>query len=116
MFECRAMNNVAWLFLLISGVLEAFWPIALKASDGFTKPVPSIIALGVIGGAVYCFSLAVKTISPSIAYIVFVGMGAVGVSIVGLVFQGESFGALKLLCILMVIGGAMGLHYVERLS
>ena len=88
---------MAWFFLIISGVLEAFWPMALEASDGLSKPLPSLVPVTIIAGAMYCFSLSVKTISPATAYILFVGMGTIGVFIVEMAFDDEPFILLKAL-------------------
>lgn len=102
---------VAWLCLIGAGILEAFWPIAIKATNGFTKPMESGIAIALIASGMFLFSIAVKTIPPAMAYIIFVGMGAVGISLVGTLFYNETFNLLKGFLILMILTGVMGLHY-----
>jgi len=105
---------ISWCLLIISGVLEAFWPMALKASDGFTKPAASVVAVGIIGISLFCFSIAIKEISPSLAYIVFVGMGAIGVSIVGIIVYDETLSVLKTFFIFLILAGVIGLHQISK--
>ncbi len=102
---------ISWLYLITAGVLEAFWPMALKTSDGFTKPPASLISVSIITAAIFLLSLAIKTIPPAMAYIIFVGMGAVGVSIISIALHGETLSLLKGIFVLMIISGVMGLHY-----
>lgn len=102
---------VSWFYLIGAGILEAFWPMALKASNGFTKPLASLVAISIIAAGMFLFSLAVKTISPAMAYIIFVGMGAVGVTIVGITLGGENFNFLKAFFVLMILSGIIGLNY-----
>ena len=87
---------------------------ALKASDGFTKPAASVVAVGIIGVSLFCFSVAIKAISPSLAYIVFIGMGAIGVSIVGMIVYDETISVLKAFFILLILAGVIGLHQISK--
>lgn len=104
---------MAWFYLILAGVFEAFFPIALKASEGFTNLKYSIIGLLVVAAGMGCFTMAVKTLPAALSYVIFVGMGAVGVSITGHYFYGEQFPPLKMLFIFIILCGVAGLHYVS---
>jgi len=104
---------MAWLYLFLAGVFEAFFPIALKASAGFTNLKYSIVGLLIVAAGMGCFTMAVKTLPAALSYIVFVGMGAIGVSITSYYFYGEQFLPLKILFIFIILCGVAGLHYVS---
>lgn len=100
---------MAWIYLAIAGVLEIVWAIGLKYSEGFTRPLASTIT--VLGMAVgfYYLSLALKEIPIGTGYAVWVGIGAVGTAILGIVLFGESASWPRLCCIGLVVAGIVGL-------
>jgi quaternary ammonium compound-resistance protein SugE len=100
---------MAWFLLFTAGLFECGWAIALKYSDGFTRPMPAVAA---ITGAIISFwllSLAMRTIAAGTAYAVWTGIGVVGVALYGLLFWDEPASVLRLLFLLMIIGGIVGL-------
>lgn len=100
---------MAWLVLVISGLLETAWAIALDRSVGFSRPLPSavfVLALVLsMGGLAY----ALRDIPVGTGYAVWVGIGAVGTTLVGMLALGESASLPRILCLLLVIAGVVGL-------
>ena len=100
---------VAWGLLIIAGVIEAFWPIAFKASDGFTKLQPTLLSVVLIAMSVSALIFAMKDIPAATAYIVFVGIGAVGVLITAYLFYNEPITLTKCLFAGLIVIGICGL-------
>lgn len=98
-----------WVYLVVAGLLEVVWAVGLKHTDGFTRPVPTAITVGAMTGSFYLLSLALKTLPLGIAYGVWVGIGAVGAALAGIVLFGESMNAIKLASLVMVVAGIAGL-------
>ena len=80
---------MAWLLLVIAGVLEAAWAMGLKYTHGFTKPVPSVLTIAGIVASMYLLGLAARTLPIGTAYGVWVGIGTFGTVILGMVLLGE---------------------------
>ncbi|HWS35003.1 MAG TPA: SMR family transporter [Actinoplanes sp.] len=102
---------MAWLVLVVSGILETVWAIALDRSSGFTKPLPTAVF-----GVALLFSMAglgyaLRTIPVGTGYAVWVGIGAVGTAVVGMVALDEPAGLPRILCLLLVVSGVIGLKY-----
>ena len=98
-----------WLMLIIAGVLEVVWAVALKYTHGFTKPLPSVITVIAMAASFYCLSLAMRSLPLSIAYTVWVGIGMVGAVIFGVIFLKEPINPIKVLSLLLIISGILGL-------
>jgi quaternary ammonium compound-resistance protein SugE len=100
---------MSWLVLVLSGVLETVWAIALSRSAGFSRPLPTVtfvVALLLsMGGLAY----ALRTIPVGTGYAVWVGIGAAGTAVVGMAFLGESANLLRILSLLLVVAGVIGL-------
>lgn len=102
---------MGWVYLLIAGVLECFWAIGLKYSDGFTKLWPSLISAGLIILSLTLLSMAMKTIPVGTAYAVWAGIGAVLLTFYGIFFMAESASLIRLACIFCIVAGVAGLKY-----
>ncbi|MDP4487632.1 multidrug efflux SMR transporter [Pseudoalteromonas piscicida] len=100
---------MSWLLLVFAGLLEVVWAIGLKFTNGFTKPVPSIITLVAMAASFYFLSVALRTLPLSVAYSVWVGIGMLGSIIVGFVYFKEPLSSLKLLSSLLIVIGIIGL-------
>lgn len=102
-----------WLVLIISGLFETVWAVALDKSEGFTKPLPILIFL--LGAAISMGGLgyAMKEIPVGLAYAIWVGIGATSTVIFSLATGAESFSFLKLLFVAMIIGGVIGLKFAH---
>jgi quaternary ammonium compound-resistance protein SugE len=103
------MQNGVWMTLFFAGILEAGWAIGLKYTEGFTRVWPSVATLVLMGGSIYLLSRSLTGLPLGTAYAVWTGIGAVGTVIAGLVLFGESRSALRLLCILLIVAGIVGL-------
>jgi quaternary ammonium compound-resistance protein SugE len=93
------MTTIAWMLLVLAGLLELVWATALKHSDGFTRLWPSIIGVSLSLVSFVLLGLALRNLPVGTAYAVWVGIGAAGVTIAGIVIYGESASPLRLLCI-----------------
>ena len=98
-----------WILLIIAGLAEVGWTIGMKYSDGFTKLIPSIITIVFAWISFYLLSLAMKDIPLSTSYPVWVGIGAVGAVIAGVVLFGETLTIIKIICLTMIVAGIVGL-------
>ena len=76
---------MAWLFLITAGLFECGWAIGLKYTDGFSRPIPSLLTILALVISMWALSIAMKTIPVGTAYAVWTGIGAVGVSVLGMV-------------------------------
>lgn len=100
---------IAWILLLLAGVLEVVWLVALKYSQGFTKFWPSVIVAVTIVGSVWLVSQTTRSIPVGTAYAVWTGIGAAGGAIAGIVLFHESRELLRLASIALIIVGIVGL-------
>lgn len=102
-----------WLILTAAGIFEIVWALGLKYSQGFTKGFASFVTLGAAGISFWLLSIAVKTIPLGTAYTVWTGIGILGTVLFGIFFFQESFHLTRLLFILFVIVGIVGLRVVS---
>lgn len=103
------MREIAWITLFFAGLLETGWALGLKYTDGFTKVGPSVATLAVMAGSIYLLSRSLSSLPLGTAYAVWTGIGAVGTVIAGIVLFGESRSVARLLCILLIVSGIVGL-------
>lgn len=100
---------MAWLYLLLAGIFEIIWATSLKYTCGFTKLTPSVITILTMTLSVYFLSIAVKSIPIGTAYVIWTGIGAIGVVITGILLFNESVNIVRILCIFLIIAGIVGL-------
>lgn len=100
---------MAWVYLAVAGLFECGWAIGLKYTEGFTKLVPSIFTVSAMAVSFWLLSFSMKTIPVGTAYAVWTGIGAVGVAIMGMVLFGESRDFMRIICLLLIISGIVGL-------
>ena len=96
---------MAWVLLLVAGLLEIVWASTMKLSAGFTRPGASIVTLVTMGASFGLLSAAMRTLPLGTAYTVWTGIGALGTFVVGIVFLGESASALRLLAAGLIVSG-----------
>ena len=96
---------MAWVYLLIAGLLEIVWAYFMKQSAGFTRLWPSVATLAFMGVSFALLSLAMKSLPMGTAYVVWTGIGAVGAFVVGVVFLQEHLSPLRVLAALLVLAG-----------
>ncbi len=104
---------MAWIILAVAGVFECAWAIGLKSSQGFTRPLPSVLTVAAMAVSVVLLGMAMKTIPVGTAYAVWTGIGAVGVAVLGIVLFGESTAWPRLICLLLIVAGIVGLKVVS---
>ncbi|MFG1651246.1 DMT family transporter [Micromonospora sp. NPDC049275] len=100
---------MAWLVLVISGLLETAWAIALDRSAGFSRPIPSVVFALTLVLSMAGLAYALRDIPVGTGYAVWVGIGAVGTALVGMLALGESTSLPRILCLLLVVAGVVGL-------
>src|SRR5215472_2737831 len=105
-------SSVSWSVLFVAGLLEITWAIGLKFTEGFTRPVPSVLTLAAMAGSVILLGLALKTLPIGTAYAVWTGIGAVGTALLGIALFGEPATALRLGSIGLIVAGIVGLKLV----
>ena len=96
---------MAWVYLLIAGLLEIVWAYFMKQSEGFTRLWPSVATLGFMGVSFALLSLAMRSLPMGTAYTVWTGIGAVGAFIVGVVFLQEHVNLWRVLAAGLIIAG-----------
>ncbi|QDK37454.1 multidrug efflux SMR transporter [Bdellovibrio sp. NC01] len=106
-------TTTAWILLVIAGILEFVWATGLKYSEGFTKLGPSIFTLITMGISFYLLSNAMKVLPVGVSYTVWTGIGAVGAVIIGYIVFKEPMSLMKMVFLAMIIGGILGLKFVE---
>jgi quaternary ammonium compound-resistance protein SugE len=104
---------VAWIVLVVSGLLETAWAAALAASQGFTRLRPSVLFAVTIVGSMLGLAYALRDIPIGTGYAVWVGIGATGTAIYGMVFLNEPATAARLMCLLLIIAGVVGLKFLH---
>lgn len=104
---------MAWIVLTISGLLEIVWATALKASDGFSKPLYSVIVAVAAFASFWLLAYAMRGLPLGTAYPVWVGIGAVGTFILGIVAFGEQASALRIASAALIVIGIAGLKLAE---
>ncbi|MCL6417354.1 quaternary ammonium compound efflux SMR transporter SugE [Aestuariirhabdus sp. Z084] len=104
---------MAWIYLLLAGLFECGWAIGLKYTEGFSKPVASLLTIFAMAVSFWLLSIAMKTIPIGTAYAIWTGIGAVGVAILGMFLFDESRDMLRILCLLLIVCGIIGLKVVS---
>lgn len=100
---------MAWFVLLLAGLFEVAWAIGLKYTEGFTRPVPSVLTLAAMVASVVLLGYAMKSLPVGTAYAVWVGIGATGTAILGIVLFAEPADAGRLLSLGLIVAGIIGL-------
>lgn len=104
---------MAWFLLVIAGLLEVGWAIGLKYTVGFTRVVPSVLTIAAMIASMGLLGLAVRTLPLGTAYAVWTGIGTVGSVILGIILFGEPATVVRIVCILLIVAGIVGLKLVS---
>ena len=105
---------MAWILLLLAGILEIGWAIGLKYTQGFTRLWPSLLTLAAMALSMYLLALAARALPIGTAYAVWVGIGAAGTAILGMVLFGEPRHFARILCLGLIIAGVLGLRFLQQ--
>jgi quaternary ammonium compound-resistance protein SugE len=104
---------MAWVALIVSGVLETVWAAALSQSRGFTRLVPSVVFGVALVLSMVGLAFALRTIPVGTGYAIWVGIGAVGTAAYGILALGESASVARLLCLVAIVAGVVGLKFLH---
>jgi len=102
---------MAWTNLIIAGLLEIGWAVGLKYTEGFSRLWPSVVTIGAMIASFALLAQALKTIPIGTGYAVWTGIGAAGTALVGMAFLGESREVLRIVCIVLIVAGVLGLRF-----
>jgi quaternary ammonium compound-resistance protein SugE len=108
--------EMAWVYLIVAGLLEVGWALGLKYSEGFSKLAPSIVTIVLMIASFTLLSQAVKTLPLGTAYAIWTGIGAVGTAIAGMVLLGEPRDVTRLVCIGLIVAGIIGIKFFSPAS
>lgn len=100
---------MAWFLLFLAGLFEIGWAVGLKYTDGFTRPMPTILTVISMVISVVLLGLAVKTLPMGTAYAVWTGIGTVGTVLLGIWLLGDPATFVRLACIGLIVAGIAGL-------
>jgi quaternary ammonium compound-resistance protein SugE len=103
---------MAWITLLVAGLLEIGWAIGLKFTEGFSRLWPTIGTVAAMVLSIVLLGVALKSLPVGTAYAVWTGIGTIGTAILGIVLFGESAAAMRLACIALIVAGIVGLKLV----
>jgi quaternary ammonium compound-resistance protein SugE len=98
-----------WVLLIIAGLLEVCWAIGLKYTEGFTRPLPSVLTIIAIIASMVLLSLAARSLPIGTAYAVWVGIGALGAAILGIVLFREPVTAARVFFLALLLTSIIGL-------
>ena len=101
------------MYLVVAGLLEVGWAIGLKHTQGFSRVWPSVMTVSAMIASFVLLAQALKTIPVGTGYAAWTGIGAAGTAIIGMAFLGESREALRILCIVLIVAGVVGLKYAS---
>jgi quaternary ammonium compound-resistance protein SugE len=96
---------MAWVYILIAGLLEIVWAYFMKQSEGFTRLWPSVATLAFMASSFALLAMGMKQLPMGTAYVIWTGIGAVGAFIVGVVLLGESLSLWRVLAAVLVVSG-----------
>lgn len=96
---------MAWLYLLVAGLLEVVWAVAMKQSDGFSRLIPSVVTVVGMILSFWLLSMAMKSLPLGTAYTIWTGIGAVGAFVLGIVAFGEQITAGRVTAAVLIVSG-----------
>ncbi len=106
-------ENRAWLYVIVAGLFEVVWAIGLKYSQGFSRPWPSAVTVVAMLVSMWLLAQAIRVLPASTGYAVWVGIGAVGTAMLGIILLGESRQPMRLLSIALIVVGIVGLKFAK---
>lgn len=101
--------GAAWLWLVAAGLLEIVWAVGLKYTEGFTRLAPSALTIAAMGASFWCLARALREIPLGTGYAVWVGIGAVGTAIAGVLLFSEPATWPRAFCVGLILAGIIGL-------
>jgi quaternary ammonium compound-resistance protein SugE len=105
---------MAWIYLIIAGILEVVWALGMKRTEGFTKLGPSLFTIGFMIVSFYLLALAMRSLPAGTSYAVWTGIGAAGTVIFGMIYLGEPRDLGRILCVALILSGVIGLKVLSK--
>ena len=96
---------MAWIYLVLAGVLEVVWAFSMKQSEGFTRPLPTLVTIAFMIGSFALLSVSMRTLPLGTAYTIWTGIGAIGAFVVGVAVLGEQLSAARIIAALLIVSG-----------
>ena len=100
---------MSWIILLFAGLFEVGWAVGLKFTDGFTRPVPTLLTIAAIIVSLALLGLAIKELPLGTAYAIWTGIGALGTVAAGILLFGEAISTVRLVSVALIVCGLVGL-------
>ncbi|MEC4563586.1 quaternary ammonium compound efflux SMR transporter SugE [Pseudomonas inefficax] len=100
---------MSWIILFFAGLFEVGWAVGLKYTDGFSKPLPTVLTVAAMAISLGLLGLAMKELPLGTAYAIWTGVGAVGTVIAGIILFGESMALVRLVSVALIVTGLIGL-------
>ena len=104
---------MAWIYLILAGLLEIVWAFGMKASEGFSRPGWSAVTVVGMAASVGLLGLAMRSLPLGTAYAIWTGIGALGAFLVGIVVLGEAVTPLRLASAGLILAGLVGLKFAS---
>jgi quaternary ammonium compound-resistance protein SugE len=98
-----------WILLIIAGLFEVGWAVGLKYTEGFSRPLPTVLTVAAMLASVGLLALAMKHLPVGTAYAVWTGIGTVGTVVLGIVLMGDATTPARLACLGLIVAGIAGL-------
>ncbi|WP_370937934.1 multidrug efflux SMR transporter [Amycolatopsis sp. cg13] len=105
---------MGWIAVFAAGLLEIAWAHSIRLTDGFTKLVPTLVCGALTVLVLYVLNVGMKTVPVGTAYAVFVGIGAVGTAVVGILWLREPVSLPRILALALILGGVVLLRLTSR--
>lgn len=100
---------MSWIILFFAGLFEVGWAVGLKYTDGFSRPLPTVLTVAAMAASLGLLGLAMRHLPLGTAYAVWTGIGAVGTVIAGIVLFGESMAWMRIVSVALIVCGLLGL-------
>ena len=100
---------MSWIVLIVAGLFEVGWAVGLKYTEGFTKPVATVLTIASMVVSLGLLGLALRTLPLGTAYAIWTGVGTIGTAILGIYLFGEAATVARLACIGLIVAGIVGL-------
>ena len=104
---------MSWIYLILAGLFEVAWPPLLKASNGFTRLIPTGIMFVTMSVSFWLLALSLRSIPIGTGYAIWTGIGAIGAAVVGMIYYGEPRTAGRIICIALIVAGIVGLKLMS---
>jgi quaternary ammonium compound-resistance protein SugE len=106
LFNTEAVQ-MAWIILILAGIFEIIWAYSMKLSEGFTKPIPTLITLVFVALSFMLLSYSMRVLPLGTAYSIWSGIGAVGSFVIGIIILGEQASLMRIMAAVMIVGGLL---------